>query len=811
MSEYDARSIEVLEGLDPVRKRPAMYIGSTGPGGLHHLVYEVVDNSIDEAVAGFCDTIRVTIHSDNSVTVEDNGRGIPIDPHAKLGRPAAEVVLTTLHSGGKFNNKSYKVSSGLHGVGVSCVNALSEKLDLEIKLGGKVYRQHYARGVPQEDLHSVGTTDKTGTTITFQPDSAIFDVTEYSFDTLANRLRELSFLNAGIRIHLEDERNGKKHEFHYEGGIASFVEYLNRGTVSVHPVILLVGDRSYEQSTGEGIVTTDVHIEVALQYNDGYNESVYSFANNVNTIEGGTHLTGFRNALTRAMNRWIAEHLPEKEVVTVTGEDTREGLAAVVSVKLSHPQFEGQTKAKLGNGEVAGLVGNLVYEQLSSYLEENPAAAKAVAMKCTDAVRAREAARKARDLTRRKGALGDASLPGKLADCQERDPAKAEIFIVEGDSAGGSAKQGRDRYNQAILPIRGKLINVEKARLDRMLANNEIQIMIAALGTGIGEDFDANKLRYHKVVLMTDADVDGSHIQTLLLTFFFRHMPDLITRGHLYLAQPPLYKVKRGKHEQYIQSDSELSQHLLGIGLGESRVFASGNDVPLDEASLRELLSHAQRCERVSVSMERRGIDARIVEAAAACGLTSVEANADAAGRSDFERRLVSYLEQSYAEALPVRIEWSQDAEHSRWKPAVHVMQTAVQRSVEFDQALLESPDYQRFLALFECAAAVGIAPYRLVVGDEARVIASPRQLLAELLQIAGKGQYIQRYKGLGEMNPEQLWETTMDPVKRTLLHVRVEDGPEANQTFSILMGDLVEPRKEFIEKNALNVVNLDI
>ena len=788
-----------------------MYIGSTGPGGLHHLVYEVVDNSIDEAVAGFCDTIRVTIHSDDSVTVEDNGRGIPIDPHAKLGRPAAEVVLTTLHSGGKFNNKSYKVSSGLHGVGVSCVNALSDKLDLEIKLRGKVYRQRYERGVPQEDLHVVGTTDKTGTTITFHPDPKIFEITEYSFDTLANRLRELSFLNAGIRINLEDERSGKKHEFHYEGGIASFVEYLNRGTVPVHPVIMLSGDRSYEQSTGDGIVTTDVHVEVSLQYNDGYNESVYSFANNVNTIEGGAHLTGFRNAMTRAMNRWIAEHLAEKDVVTVTGEDTREGLAAVVSVKLSHPQFEGQTKAKLGNSEVTGIVANLVYEQLSSHLEENPAVAKSVAQKCTEAVRAREAARKARELTRRKGALGDASLPGKLADCQERDPAKAEIFIVEGDSAGGSAKQGRDRYNQAILPIRGKLINVEKARLDRMLANNEIQIMIAALGTGIGEDFEPNKLRYHKVILMTDADVDGSHIQTLLLTFFFRHMPDLITRGHLYLAQPPLYKVKRGKSEQYIQSDNELSQHLLGIGLGESQVFAAGSDSALGDADLRELLSDAQRCERVSAAMERRSIDARIVEAAAACGLTSAQANAEASDRAEFERKLVAYLETTYAESLPIRVEWAQDAEHSRWKPTVHVPHTAVQRSVEFDQALLESPDYQRFVTLAERAQSIGEAPYRLVIDGETREIPSPRHLLAELLRIAGKGQYIQRYKGLGEMNPEQLWETTMDPVKRTLLHVRVEDGPEANQTFSILMGDLVEPRKDFIEKNALNVVNLDI
>ncbi len=811
MSEYDARSIEVLEGLDPVRKRPAMYIGSTGPAGLHHLVYEVVDNSIDEAVAGFCDTIRVTIHTDSSVTVEDNGRGIPVDPHAKLGRPAAEVVMTTLHSGGKFSNKAYKVSSGLHGVGVSCVNALSDKLDLEIKKDGKVYQQRYERGVPQDDLHTVGTTDKTGTKITFHPDPKIFEVTEYSFDTLANRLRELSFLNAGIRIQLEDERSGKKHELHYEGGIASFVEYLNRGTVALHPVIFLSGDRSYEQSTGDGMVTTDVHIEIALQYNDGYNESVYSFANNVNTIEGGAHLTGFRNALTRGLNKWIAGHMNEKEAVTATGEDTREGLAAVVSVKLSHPQFEGQTKSKLGNSEVTGLVANLVYDSLSAYLEENPAAAKTIAAKCGEAVRAREAARKARELTRRKGALDGASLPGKLADCQERDPAKAELFIVEGDSAGGTAKQGRDRANQAILPIRGKLINVEKARLDRMLANNEIQTMIAALGVGIGEDFDASKLRYHKVILMTDADVDGSHIQTLLLTFFFRHMPELIGRGNLYLAQPPLYKLKRGKSEQYVQTDADLSQHLLGIGLSEAQVFAAGQDSALLEPTLRQLLADAQRCERVASAMERRSIDSRLVEAAAASGLTAAETFAEQAARGAFEQKLTGYLERAYPETLPIEVSWRHDEEHSRHVPTVRMTQAVVQRVLELDETLIESPDYQRFVSLAAHTRDVGAGPYRLATNGDTREIPTPRALLAALLELASKGQYIQRYKGLGEMNAEQLWETTMDPARRVLLQVHVEDKPEAEQTFSILMGDLVEPRKDFIEKNALDVVNLDI
>ena len=531
MSEYDATSIEVLEGLDPVRKRPAMYIGSTGPAGLHHLVWEVVDNSIDEAVAGVADTVLVTVHNDQSVTVEDNGRGIPVDLHEKEGRPAAEVVMTTLHSGGKFNNKAYKVSSGLHGVGVSCVNALSSRLDLEIRIKGQVWQQSYQRGVPVADLVAVGTTEKTGTKVTFWPDSEIFDNIEYTYDTLSGRLRELSFLNAGVRIRLEDERSGKHHDFHYEGGIVSFVEYLNRGTTALHEPIFISGDRDFVQSTGDGKVTTHVHIEVAMQYNDGYNEAVFSFANNVNTIEGGTHLTGFRNALTRTINRYIATSPGSKNDITVTGDDSREGLSAIVSVKLSHPQFEGQTKSKLGNSEVTGLVANLLNEQLSSRLEENPALAKIVANKCSEAARAREAARKARELTRRKGALSDSNLPGKLADCQERDPAKAEIFIVEGISAGGSAKQGRDRGNQAILPLRGKLLNVEKARLDRMLASVEIQVLISALGCGIGSEFDLSRLRYHKIILMTDADVDGSHIQTLLLTFFYRHMEELIKRG----------------------------------------------------------------------------------------------------------------------------------------------------------------------------------------------------------------------------------------------------------------------------------------
>jgi len=653
MSEYDATSIEVLEGLDPVRKRPAMYIGSTGPSGLHHLVWEVVDNSIDEAVAGAADTIRVTVHNDQSVTVEDNGRGIPVDLHEKEGRPTAEVVMTTLHSGGKFNNKAYKVASGLHGVGVSCVNALSSRLDLEIRIKGQVWQQSYERGVPTGDLVAVGTTDRTGTKVTFWPDSEIFDEPEYNYDTLSRRLRELSFLNAGVQIRLEDERSGKHHDFHYEGGIVSFVEYLNRGKVAQHPPILVRGDREFEQSTGDGKVTTHVHIEVALQYNDGYNEAVFSFANNVNTIEGGTHLTGFRNALTRTINRYIQTNPGAKNGVTVSGDDSREGLSAIVSVKLSHPQFEGQTKSKLGNGEVTGLVANLVNERLSSYLQENPSVAKTIATKCSEASRAREAARKARELTRRKGALSDSNLPGKLADCQERDPAKAELFIVEGISAGGSAKQGRDRSNQAILPLRGKLLNVEKARLDRMLANTEIQVLISALGCGIGAEFNLAKLRYHKIILMTDADVDGSHIQTLLLTFFYRHMEELVKRGFVYLAQPPFYKIKRGKVERYVQDDAEMNTYLLELGLEGAQVFPAEHDTPLAPDVLRGLMERVGRCERIYVSLNRRGVDPRLVEAAAlGAGLTTADLSLEADPRAEIERRLLAYLEIARGQVL---------------------------------------------------------------------------------------------------------------------------------------------------------------
>jgi DNA gyrase subunit B len=811
MTEYDARSIEVLEGLEPVRLRPAMYIGSTGTAGLHHLVWEVVDNSVDEAVAGFGDTIRVTIHTDNSVTVEDHGRGIPVDIHPKEGRPAAEVAMTKLHAGGKFSNKAYRVSSGLHGVGVSCVNALSDRLELEIRINGQVWKQTYERGVPTCDLHAIGTTDKSGTKTTFHPDPQIFEHTEYSFDTLANRLRELSFLNAGLRIVLTDDRDGKEREFHYEGGIRSFVEYINRTKIPLHPPLTITGKRTYEQTTAHGTVECHVEMEISLQYNDGYNESVFCFANNVNTSEGGSHLVGFRAALTRTINRYI-QAANSKETLAVTGDDTREGLSAVISCKLSHPQFEGQTKSKLGNSEVSGLVANLVNEDLAEYFEENPNVAKTICAKCLDAARGREAARKARELTRRKGALSDASLPGKLADCQERDPANAEIFIVEGDSAGGSAKQGRDRHNQAILPIRGKLINVEKARLDRMLSNNEIQTMIAALGVGIGADLDISKLRYHKVILMTDADVDGSHIQTLLLTFFYRHMEELIKRGHLYLAQPPLYKVKRGRDERYIQNDLELAEHLLDLGLRELQIFPVGHDTPISASALRELMLQTQKVEKIFRSLDRRGIEPRLIEAAAlGAGLTSADLSVEGPQRGELERRLLAYLEAGHPELMPVEIEWSRDEEHSLWRASVRSYNQGVMRTVVLDSDLLSAPDYQRFLALGERIAELGSTPYRMVAGERSEMVPTARHLLLKVLEAGSKGQYIQRYKGLGEMNAEQLWETTMDPGQRTLLQVRVEDAVEADETFSVLMGDAVEPRKLFIEQNALNVENLDV
>jgi DNA gyrase subunit B len=810
---YDASSIEVLEGLDPVRKRPAMYIGTTGLDGLHHLVYEVVDNSIDEALAGFCREIAVVIHVDNSVTVTDDGRGIPVDTHPVENRPAAEVVLTTLHAGGKFNNNSYKVSGGIHGVGVSVVNALSDWLELEIKRDGKVWRQRYRRGDPEMPFEEIGTTNRTGTKVSFLPDLEIFSSIELSFDTLSQRLRELSFLNAGIHIRIHDERSNKEHDFCYEGGIVSFVEHLSRTKAPLHqPPIYISGERSF---TNHGVMTP-VSIEIALQYSDSYNESVFSFANNINTAEGGTHLVGFRTALTRALNRHITsqQRNGKSAAESISGDDVREGLTGVISVNLPQPEFEGQTKTKLGTSEVRGLVEGLLYEELMEHLAENPATARAIVGKVVDAARARAAARKARDLARRKGALSDFSLPGKLADCQERDPAKSEIFIVEGNSAGGTAKQGRSRKTQAILPLRGKILNVERARLDRMLSNVEIQSLIAALGCGIGPDFDASRARYHKVVVMTDADVDGSHIRALLLTFFYRQMKGLIERGYIYIAQPPLFKVKKGRAERYVKDESELENFLLDLALSNARVLSGGAQVPLSSEAARTLLDSAGDYGRLVDHLGRRRLDERLVDAAVQAGGPSEEDLADEVGlRERIAPAIEARLGVIHPEALPVLWNVAADSEHGGYRLMAVTRRAGAVTRTTFDAEFCRSVDYQRLSALAARISATGDAPYRLVSGEgePGEELASATQLLEEILALGKKGLSIQRYKGLGEMNPDQLAETTMNPDSRTLLQVKIEDAVEADLVFTTLMGDDVEPRREFIEQNALNVQNLDI
>jgi DNA gyrase subunit B len=810
---YDASSIEVLEGLEPVRKRPAMYIGTTGPDGLHHLVYEVVDNAIDEALAGFCREISVTIHDDGSVTVADDGRGIPVDEHPVEKRPAAEIVLTRLHAGGKFNESSYKVSGGLHGVGVSVVNALSDWLEVEIKRDGKVWAERFERGVPVSDFRAIGTSEKTGTKVTFHPDPLIFPITDFSFDVLSQRLRELAFLNAGVRIQIKDERSGKDHDFCFEGGIVSFVEHLSRARQPLHAPIYVSGERVVEGHTRK----IPVGVEIALQYNDSYNEAVFSFANNINTVEGGSHLIGFRTALTRAIARYVALQAKNGKGAEeqIGGEDVREGLTAVISVKLPQPEFEGQTKAKLGTSEVRGLVEGLFYERLLEYFEENPAVAKAIVAKVVDAARARAAARKARDLARRKGALSDFSLPGKLADCQERDPAKSELFIVEGNSAGGTAKQGRERSFQAILPLRGKILNVERARLDRMLANAEIQALIAALGCGIGDEFDASKARYHRVIIMTDADVDGSHIRTLLLTFFYRQMRDLIDRGFVYIAQPPLFKVKKGKSERYVKDEASLEQYLQGLALESVRIAAGEPSVELAPDAVRRLLNAASEYKRGIEHLAVRRIDPRIVDGALHANLSL---DGDLAGVAALERalpRVAAALEELYPELTGAYALRAQpDAEHGSAKLVATTRRSGLATLTTLDAELLRSAELQRLASLNAAMRAEGAAPY-CILGLEAEAaperFASGAKLLTRVLALGERGLSIQRYKGLGEMNPEQLSETTMQPERRTLLQVKIEDAVEADLVFSTLMGDDVEPRREFIEENALRVQNLDV
>ncbi|HEY7138630.1 MAG TPA: DNA topoisomerase (ATP-hydrolyzing) subunit B [Methylomirabilota bacterium] len=782
---YTASDIKVLEGLEAVRKRPAMYIGDTASYGLHHLVFEVVDNSVDEALAGFCSNIRAILHADGSCTVVDDGRGIPVDVHTGTGKSAAEVVLTTLHAGGKFESSVYKVSGGLHGVGVSVVNALSEWLEVEIRRDGRVYTQRYDRGKPQSDLQAGEKTAKRGTTIRFKPDPEIFEIMTFSFDVLANRLRELAFLNKGLKIQLEDERDEKKVTFHYTGGIRQFVEYINQNKAPVHPKVLY-----FEGGRG------DIQVEVALQYNEGYQEYVFSFANNINTREGGSHLTGFRAALTRTIGAYAQANGYLKTFKgTITGDDVREGLTAVISVRLPEPQFEGQTKAKLGNSEVKGLVESVVNDKLGQAFEEDPATARRIAEKCVHAAQAREAARKARELTRKKGFDGD-NLPGKLADCSERDPAARELFLVEGDSAGGSAKQGRDRRIQAILPLRGKVINAEKARYDKVLSHQEIRLLIAAMGTGIGpEEFDVAKLRYHKVILMTDADVDGAHIRTLLLTFFFRHMVSVIEGGHLYIGQPPLFKLRRGKSEKYLLNERELEQELLLLGTAGAQLRLGGDKASgktLAEERLRQFVGELLEFRRLRDRLAKRGVvPAEWLEAFARHRpLARKRISRDsllqeiprALGRPDVEFTVQTETEDGVVAA------GSFDGEEKR-----------------LNLNLFGSGEYARLLELYAQIESADRPPFTLVTPGGAERPAATRDALVELVFGLGReGTGIQRYKGLGEMNPEQLWETTMNPETRTLLRVSMDDAVAADEIFTKLMGDQVEPRREFIETYAL-------
>jgi len=802
MDTYDSSSISVLEGREAVRKRPAMYIGSTGEMGLHHLVYEVVDNSIDEALAGHCDTVEVTIHLDHSITVVDNGRGIPVDMMKKEKKSAAEVVMTKLHAGGKFDTNAYKVSGGLHGVGVSVVNFLSETLHLEIWRDGLTYEQEYERGISVAELKQTGKTRKRGTKITFKPDTQIFDTIEFSFDKLSERLREKAFLNKGIRITIHDEREEpeRSHEFYYRGGIAEFVKHLNKNKSVLHDKPIY-----FEK------VSDPLSIEVAIQYNDGYDEKVYSFANNINTVDGGTHLSGFRSAFTRTINAYAqSSGLSKNFKGSLTGDDVREGLVAVISVKLPQPQFEGQTKGKL-NSDVKGAVESFLNDRLTEYLEQNPTVARRIVGKSLDAARARDAARKAREIVR-KGAMGSTMLPGKLADCQERDPALSEIYIVEGDSAGGSAKQGRDRKNQAILPLKGKILNVEKARFDKMLGHSEIKSLITALGTGIGkEDFDASKLRYHKIILMTDADVDGSHIRTLLLTFFYRQMAELIEKGYVYIAQPPLFKVKRGKKEEYIKDEGLMIQYLMRMATADMTVKSVGAKKDIEGKDLAASLEKLVDLKRYSERTARRlGGDAHLLDTLleAFAGKKGVWRKAGATLRNIFQDGdLMAKVEGVLAKA-GFKTELSTDEEHGLWE--IETTTTSGQ-GVAIDWNFASYVEFQKAVDLYMTLEDELAPPFITGANGTSEEISTREALLERVLAAAKKDLSIQRYKGLGEMNPEQLWETTMNPEKRTLLQVRVDDAVETDDIFSVLMGDAVEPRRKFIEDNALDVRNLDI
>jgi len=790
--KYTEESIKVLKGLEAVRKRPAMYIGSTGPEGLHHLVYEVVDNSIDEALAGYCSRIEVTIHVDSSVTVVDNGRGIPVGMHKKEKKPAAELVMTTLHAGGKFDQKSYQVSGGLHGVGVSVVNALSENLELEVKREGGVYTQTYERGIPVSKLTKIGKTNKTGTKVTFKPDTDVFQTTDFNFDILSQRLRELSFLNKGLQISIKDDRTDKSHEFQYKGGIQEFVQYLNQNKTPINPKpIYFEKDRE------------DVVVEMALQYNTSYTETIFTFVNNISTTEGGTHLIGFKAALTRSINHYAnSTNLVKGMEQNLSGDDTREGLCAVLSLKIKNPQFEGQTKTKLGNSEIKGIVESIVNEQLAIFFEENPSLSRKIVMKVVDAARARAAARKARELARRKGVLESTSLPGKLADCQERDPSQSEIFLVEGDSAGGSAKQARDRRFQAILPLKGKILNVEKARFDKVLKSEEIGVIISALGTGVqGADFNLEKLRYHKVIIMTDADVDGSHIRTLLLTFFYRQMPQIIEKGHLYIAQPPLYKLSRGKSFKYLRDEHSYEEYMLKKIYEDFQLKVKGQKEEIRGDKFRRIFKKIIAKKNYIQILERRDYPFFLIKVLLENGIENRESLATRTKMEKIQKELKALVSSS---------ELKRNEEHGVFELIIDFRINGMNIQTKVDIALIGSVEYRNLVKIEKDLQLIK-PPFEILNSKETVTVENESKLLDHLYKHGKKGITIQRYKGLGEMAPKQLWETTMDPEIRYMFKVSIQDAVEADKVFTILMGDEVEPRKKFIQDNAMEAQNLDI